>query len=247
MANATAAMIVIGDEILSGRTQDKNIAHIATELGLIGIDFSEARVIPDVHERIVSTVNQLRARYDHVFTSGGIGPTHDDITTDAVAAAFGVRVVVDRTALDIITERTKKHGLEINDARLRMARVPAGASLIMNSVSGAPGYRIGNVNVMAGVPAIFRDMLAARIAELPAGKLSTSITIDIQLPEGSIARGLNIIAGKNSTVAIGSYPYYNRKTYGAHVVVRGTDRDAVHAAASAIESEFEGASYRIDE
>jgi len=246
MANATAAMIVIGDEILSGRTQDRNITHIATQLGTIGVDFCEARIIPDVHDEIVATVNQIRQRYDHVFTSGGIGPTHDDITTDAVAAAFGVEVVVDATALDIITRRTARHGLDMNDARRRMARIPAGAALIMNTVSGAPGYRIGNVNVMAGVPAIFRDMLAARLAELPVGQQASSVTIDIRLPEGSIAKGLNAIATRYPAIAIGSYPYYNKETFGTHAVVRGLDHKAVHAAAADIEATFADEARRID-
>ena len=148
-------MIVIGDEILSGRTQDVNISHIASELGKAGVNFCEARIVPDQSDVIVETVNELRDRYDHVFTSGGIGPTHDDITTDAIASAFGVEVVFDPVAKDLIAKQTAKYGLDLNDARMRMARVPEGATLIMNSVSGAPGYTIGNVNVMAGVPAIF--------------------------------------------------------------------------------------------
>ncbi len=246
MANATAAMIVIGDEILSGRTQDRNIAHIATELGKIGIDFREARIVPDVHEEIVATINQLRQRHDHVFTSGGIGPTHDDITTDAVAAAFEVEVVVDATALEIITQRTARHGLAMNEARRRMARVPVGATLIMNTVSGAPGYRIGNVNVMAGVPAIFRDMLGARLAELPAGQQTTSVTVDIRLPEGSIAQDLDAIASRYPAIAIGSYPYYNKETFGTHAVVRGLDQQTVHAAAAEIEGAFSAEANRID-
>ena len=238
-------MIVIGDEILSGRTQDVNISHIARELGKAGVNFCEARIVPDHPDVIVETVNELRDMYDHVFTSGGIGPTHDDITTDAIASAFGVEVVFDPVAKALIAKQTAKYGLDLNDARMRMARVPEGATLIMNSVSGAPGYTIGNVNVMAGVPAIFRDMLETRLSELPTGKQNSSVTIDIGLPEGTIATKLARIAGIYPSVSIGSYPYYNTKGFGSQVVVRGLDLREVESASTDIEKAFGNNANRI--
>src|SRR5947208_15279885 len=166
--SVTAAVIVIGDEILSGRTKDKNTGYIADYLVNIGIDLREVRVVPDVEEEIVAAVNALRVRYDHVLTTGGIGPTHDDITADAIAKAFGVPIDLDPRAVAILAERYGK--ADLNEARMRMARVPAGAELIANPISKAPGFSIGNVHVMAGVPAIMQAMLDALAPRLPTGE-----------------------------------------------------------------------------
>ena len=241
MTNCTSAMLVIGDEILSGRTQDKNITYIASMLCEHGIDFCEARVIPDIHDVIVGSVNQLRITYDHVFTSGGIGPTHDDITTDAVAAAFGVEVIEHPEALELIAHQTKKQGLTLNSARRRMARIPLGAKLIRNKISAAPGFSIDNVHVMAGVPSIFREMVNVLLIELPTGSPTYTVTLDIQKPEGSIANKLGKIASKFTSVSIGSYPYYNSGAFGSHVVVRGKVNTDVTSASEAIRTVFKQA------
>ena len=169
MANPTAAMLVIGDEILSGRTRDANLNHLAVRLAEHGIDLEEARFVRDVHRRIAEAVNELRSSWDHVFTTGGIGPTHDDITADAVAAAFGVPIRVREDARSILEEHCRQLGLELNDGRLRMARIPGNARLIVNSVSAAPGFSLGNVHVMAGVPKIFRAMLEETLKTIPGG------------------------------------------------------------------------------
>src|SRR5882757_6326397 len=173
----TAAAVVIGDEILSGRTQDTNTNYIATVLGTIGIDLREARVVPDVEDDIIAAINTLRARYTYVFTTGGIGPTHDDITADAVAKAFGVALPINPEAREMLESRWRQTGTEVNAARLRMARIPEGGSLIVNSVSAAPGFRIGNVHVMAGVPIIMKSMLEAIAPTLKGGKKVISMSV----------------------------------------------------------------------
>jgi molybdenum cofactor synthesis domain-containing protein len=184
----TAALLVIGDEILSGRTKDQNIGTIAERCTALGIDLREVRVVPDVEAEIVAAVNALRARYDHVFTTGGIGPTHDDITADAIAKAFGVPIGVDPRAVALLRERIAER--DLNQARLRMARIPAGAELIQNSVSKAPGFSIGNVHVMAGVPAIMRAMFEALAPGLAKGAPMLSRSIEAGLKEGDIATPL---------------------------------------------------------
>jgi molybdenum cofactor synthesis domain-containing protein len=229
----TAAVLVIGDEILSGRTQDTNTAYIARFLGALGIDLREARVVPDVQDEIVVAVNALRAKFDYVFTTGGIGPTHDDITADAVAAAFGVGIDYHPEALAMLGARYRPG--EFNEMRKRMARIPLTATLVKNSVSTAPGFQIENVFVMAGVPMIMRAMLEDIAPRLRRGVLVVVETIQTRLPEGRIAAGLARIQMDNPDLAVGSYPFYREDGNGVQLVVRGRDRTAVEAAAAAIE------------
>lgn len=230
----TAAVLVIGDEILSGRTQDTNLGYIAKVLGALGIDMCEGRFVPDVEDEIVAALNALRARYTYVFTTGGIGPTHDDITADAVAKAFGVGIGYHPEALAMLGARYKPG--EFNDMRKRMARVPDGASLIKNSVSTAPGFQIGNVFVMAGVPMIARAMMEDVAPRLRRGTVVVSATISAAIAEGRIADPLARIQEQHKTVAIGSYPFYAPEGSGVQLVVRGRDGAAVEAAARAIEA-----------
>lgn len=230
MPNPTAAMLVIGDEILSGRTRDANMYHLAGQLTQRGIDLLEVRVVSDRHEQIVAAVNDLRAGYDHVFTSGGIGPTHDDITADAVAAAFGVGLEVREDARAILAAHYERTGLELNDARLRMARIPDGATLIDNPVSSAPGFTLGNVHVMAGVPAVFQAMVAAVLPALAGGAALYSQSLTIQRGEGEIAADLGELARAHPELSIGCYPFQRDGVFGANVVIRGADRAAVDAA-----------------
>jgi molybdenum cofactor synthesis domain-containing protein len=236
MPNPTAAMITIGDEILSGRTRDANLPHLAAALADRGIGLREARVVPDVAEEIVAAVNALRARYDHVFTSGGIGPTHDDITADAVAAAFGVRIGVREDARAILASHYANPEVELNEARLRMARIPDGATLIENPVSKAPGFSLNNVHVMAGVPAIFQAMVAGLLPRLVGGRPLLSETVRIDRPEGEIAGPLRLIAEAHPAVAIGSYPFSAGGRFGANVVARSEDPAALAAAAAALQA-----------
>jgi molybdenum cofactor synthesis domain-containing protein len=230
----TAAVLVIGDEILSGRTLDTNTNYIARFLAAQGIDLKEARVVADDQDRIVAALNALRAAYDFVFTTGGIGPTHDDITADAVAAAFGVGIDYHPDAYALLEARYGPG--EFNDMRKRMARIPLGATLVNNSVSAAPGFHIGNVFVLAGVPMIMRAMLEAIAPSLPQGARVHSITIAAPVGEGSIAPGLAAIQKAHPEVAIGSYPQYSENGYGVQLVARGRDTAAVEAAAAAIEA-----------
>jgi molybdenum cofactor synthesis domain-containing protein len=232
----TAAVLVIGDEILSGRTQDTNTNHIARFLTALGIDLKEVRVVGDEQGEIVAALNALRARHDFVFTTGGIGPTHDDITADAVAAAFGVGISLHPDAYALLEKRYPPG--EFNAMRQRMARIPHGAALIANSVSGAPGFHIGNVYVMAGVPMVMRAMLEAIEPQLPRGAVVHSVTLEAAIPEGAIAPGLAALAKEHKDVAIGSYPFYREGTaqpFGAQLVVRGRDAQAVALAAQALE------------
>ncbi|GGF62150.1 molybdenum cofactor biosynthesis protein [Azorhizobium oxalatiphilum] len=228
----TSALLVIGDEILSGRTKDKNIGHIAERLTEIGADLREVRVVPDVEEDIVDALNALRRRYTYVFTTGGIGPTHDDITADAVAKAFGVSIDVDPRAkamlLQFIAEK------DLNEARLRMARIPAGADLIANSVSKAPGFRIGNVIVMAGVPAIMHAMLEVVLPTLDTGPRMLSETVLANAKEGDIAAPLKAIAERFPGVSIGSYPFTSDTGPNTNLVVRSRDPHALAAAREAV-------------
>lgn len=229
MSNPTAAMLVIGDEILSGRTRDTNMHFLAQELAKAGIDLKEARMVSDNADSIVSAVSALKA-YDHVFTSGGIGPTHDDITADAIAAAFGVHIGVRDDARAILAKRYATMGTELNEARLRMARIPEGADLIENPVSGAPGFSIGNVHVMAGVPAVFQAMVASVLPKLAGGDPLISQSLRIDRGEGDIAGPLTELAKAFPDLSIGSYPFIQNGAYGSNIVIRGSDGAQVSAA-----------------
>jgi molybdenum cofactor synthesis domain-containing protein len=233
----TAAVLVIGDEILSGRTQDTNTNTIARFLAALGVDLKEVRVVGDVEAEIVTALRSLSDRYDFVFATGGIGPTHDDITADAVAKAFRVGIGYHPDAYALLEARYPPG--EFNEMRKRMARIPHGASLVANSVSGAPGFHIGNVYVMAGVPMVMRAMLEAIAPELPRDVAVTSITVEAQIPEGTIAPGLARLQKSHPGVAIGSYPFYREgaaQPFGAQLVIRGRDTHAVARAAAALES-----------
>jgi molybdenum cofactor synthesis domain-containing protein len=227
-------MLVIGDEILSGRTQDTNLNYLARFLGALGIDLKEGRIVPDGEAEIVAAVNALRTTYDYLFTTGGIGPTHDDITADAIAKAFGLPIGYHPEAMAILGPRYKPG--EFNEMRRRMARVPEGGILIRNSVSAAPGFQIGNVFVMAGVPMIMRAMLEDVAPRLKRGTPLHTCTITARVPEGRIAAALARIQGENKAVAIGSYPFYREDGSGTQLIVRGRDSGAVSAAAEAIEA-----------
>ena len=233
----TAALLVIGDEILSGRTKDKNIGYIAEYLTNIGIDLKEVRVVSDDEKEIVDALNALRHRYTYVFTTGGIGPTHDDITADSVAKAFGVSIDVDPRARKIMEERFAARGVEMNEARLRMARIPAGADLVENKQSGAPGFKIGNVIVMAGVPSIMQAMLDAATPMLKTGVKMLSETIKGDVREGDIGTELGEIAKAHPNVSIGSYPFFDDKRGpNTNVVVRSRDPQKLAAAKAAVEA-----------
>lgn len=234
MMQPSATLIIIGDEILSGRTQDKNINTLAKFLYERGINLSEVRVIGDSHERIVATVKTLSSDYDLVFTSGGIGPTHDDITTEAVAVAFGVKAIRHPEADALLINHYADTGLDYNSARQKMADIPEGAELIYNPVSAAPGYRIGNVHVMAGVPKIFDAMLMQMESMLPSGIDRHRVSVQTALGEGTLAEGLGIIEEKFEGISIGSYPWFKPGQYGTAVVVSALDRDHVDKAAADI-------------
>ena len=229
MPNPTAAMLVIGDEILSGRTRDSNMHHLAQQLTAHGIDLCEARVVADTHQGIIAAVQALSASYDHVFTSGGIGPTHDDITAEAVAAAFDTPISIRDDARALLQAHYDRSGQELNEARLRMARIPDGAALIDNPVSTAPGFTLRNVHVMAGVPSVFEAMVASVLPTLTGGAPLLSQTIRIDLGEGEIAGPLTELAEANPEVSIGSYPYIRNGVYGSNIVVRGTDGPQIDA------------------
>ena len=238
MPNPTAAMLVIGDEILSGRTKDANLSHLAGVFCAAGIDLKEARVVSDDPDAITNAVTDLSSGYDIVVTSGGIGPTHDDITADCIAAAFGVGIDVRDDARAILAARYEAMGTDLNEARLRMARIPDTADLIPNVVSGAPGFRLKNVYVMAGVPSVFRAMLAHVLPDLGGGTPTISHSIRVDLPEGEIAGPLGEIAKDHAALSIGSYPFFEDNAYGANIVVRGHDADAITAAANAVRAAF---------
>lgn len=228
LANPIACLLVIGNEVLSGRTQDLNIKFIATGLGAIGIPLREVRIIPDVRDTIVSVVNECRARFDHVFTTGGIGPTHDDITSECVAAAFGVPWEPHPEAWARM-ERHYEPG-QFNAARQRMATMPRGATLIDNAVSIAPGFTIGNVHVMAGVPRIMQAMFTTLAATLPGGTPVQSRAVHAAgLLEGSIAAGLGAVQDRYPALDLGSYPYYRAAGNGVALVAKGTDAAALDA------------------
>jgi molybdenum cofactor synthesis domain-containing protein len=223
----TAAVLIIGDEILSGRTQDTNLNFIAKYLGTYGVDLAEARVVPDIEDEIVTALNQLRQRYDYVITTGGIGPTHDDITADCVAKAFGVSLYEHP---DIIAMMTARWAGELNAARRRMARVPEGGSLVKNPVQGPPGFQIGNVFVLAGVPQIMRGMMEDVGPRLRTGKVVIARTVRVTgTGEGVIAAPLEIVAKAHPDLSLGSYPFYGESGYGSNLVIRGRDEDEVGA------------------
>jgi molybdenum cofactor synthesis domain-containing protein len=222
-AIVTAALLVIGDEILSGRTKDKNIGHIADHLTAIGIQLKEVRIVPDVEHEIVGAVNTLRTKYTYLFTTGGIGPTHDDITADAVAKAFGVGIDVDERALTPMKAYYAQRGVELTPARLRMARLPFGSELVENSVSIAPGFKLDNVIVMAGVPNIMHVMLEAATKFLKTGKKMLSVGIDLHRPEGEIAAMFEEHQKRYPDVPMGSYPFVRDGKPGTQLVLRSTD------------------------
>src|SRR5215475_12634900 len=225
----TAAVLIIGNEILSGRTKDVNLGFLAEELTKLGIRLREARVIADVEAEIIAAVNECRARYDYVFTTGGIGPTHDDITSASVARAFGHALILDPRARALLERHYPPGGL--NEARLRMAHVPEGAELIENPVSSAPGFRMDNVFVMAGVPAVMRAMFDGLKGSLAGGRPVLSQTVGAFLGEGVVAAGLGALQDRYPLLEIGSYPFYRQGRYGASFVLRGTDRGRIAAAA----------------
>lgn len=234
----TAALMVIGDEILSGRTKDKNIGYIADYLTNIGIQLREVRVVPDEEQEIVDALNALRNRYSYVFTTGGIGPTHDDITADSVAKAFGVGIDVDERALAPMKAYFERRGVELTPARLRMARIPFGAELVENSVSIAPGFMLGNVIVMAGIPAIMHVMLDAATKYLKTGKKMLSSAIDLHRPEGEIAGMFEALQKRYPDVPMGSYPFMRDGRPGTQLVLRCTDAERLASADAELRAEL---------
>jgi molybdenum cofactor synthesis domain-containing protein len=227
VTNPTAAFLVIGDEILSGRTREANIQVLATALGAVGIDLTEVRVVADDRDAIVDAVNALRARYDSVFTSGGIGPTHDDITADSMAAAFGVGIDVRDDARQMLERLVARRGLEMTDGILRMARIPDGATLIGNRLSGAPGFSMGNVHVMAGVPGIFAAMVEELVPTLPGGRPTVSGSLVVERGEAYFAAALSRFAAEHEDLTIGSYPRSEDGRFVVEIVVRGLDKARV--------------------
>src|SRR6478672_7026559 len=239
----TAALLVIGDEILSGRTQDKNVGQVALWLNDHGIRLSEVRIVPDDIRRIADTVNELRAAHDYVFTTGGIGPTHDDITVDAMAAAFGVEVVVHPGARKILEDYYRDRPGGLTDARLRMARVPDGAELIPNPTSGAPGVKMGNVFIMAGVPHIAASMLEALTGKLEGGRPMVSVTVGARAAESEVADLLRETEARHPGVAIGSYPFVKDGRYGANFVIRSEDGELARRCGEALAEGLREAGY----
>lgn len=242
----TAALVIIGDEILSGRTQDKNIAQIAAWLNVQGIRLAEVRVVADVMENIVEAVNILRSRNDYLFTTGGIGPTHDDITVDAIAAALEVDVVVHPEARAILEQYYETRG-GLNEGRLRMARAPLGSDLIPNIKSGAPGIKVENIFIMAGVPHITAGMLDALTGTLEGGAQLLSRQIGAWAPESEVAALLRETEKAHEDCAIGSYPFFREGTVGANFVVRSTEQDALDACTEDLITGLEALAYKVTE
>jgi len=238
MPNPSAAMLVIGDEILSGRTRDANMHYLAGALTTMGIDLKEVRVVSDDAPAITQATKILSASFNHVFTSGGIGPTHDDITADCIAAAFDRPIDVRADARKLLAEMYAQTGRELNEARLRMARIPDGATLIDNPVSTAPGFTIENVHVMAGVPAVFKAMVATVLPQLTGGQPLISQSIRLMQGEGDIAGPLGELAAANPDLSIGSYPFQQDGIYGANIVIRGTNVADVNAATRKLKGMF---------
>lgn len=228
----TAAVLMIGDEVLSGRTKDKNLGFIAEFLGEIDVHVKEARVVPDEQPRIVEAVNALRPQYDYVFTTGGIGPTHDDITADAIAAAFNVSIDYNDEAVAILRQRYDDK--DLNEARMRMARIPDGAILIENPVSHAPGFQIENVFVMAGVPKIMQAMMGCLAKNLKGGAKMMSRSVRCDIGEGWIAAKLEVLQSEFPTVSLGSYPFFEKGSVGTNLVARSTDEAALMRAEAAL-------------
>ncbi|MDW3223263.1 MAG: molybdopterin-binding protein [Paracoccaceae bacterium] len=239
MPNPTAAMLVIGDEILSGRTRDANMYHLAGKLTEAGIDLREVRVVSDDRFAIIQAVKALSSDNDHVFTSGGIGPTHDDITADCIAEAFDKHIDVREDARRILQAHYAQTGMELNQARLRMARIPDDAQLIENPVSRAPGFTLGNVHVMAGVPSVFQAMVESLLPTLTGGAPLVSETLRIERGEGDIAGPLGVLAAEYPTLSMGSYPFQLKSgQYGSNVVIRGSDATLVHVALERLSALF---------
>lgn len=238
MANPTAAMLVIGDEILSGRTRDSNMHFLAGELTRHGIRLMEARLVADDPAAIIAAVNALRTAHDNLFTSGGIGPTHDDITADAIAAAFGVGISHRADAMALLQAHYDRAGLEFNDARKRMARIPDGATLIDNPVSTAPGFTLGNVHVMAGVPKIFEAMVASVMPQLTGGDPLLSQSLRVERGEGEIAAEFGALAAAFPDLSMGSYPFIQNGAHGTNLVIRGTDAGRIDAAMTQLAALF---------
>ena len=239
MPNPSAAMLVIGDEILSGRTRDANMHYLAGQLTERGIDLKEVRVVSDDPDAIVAATKALSQGYAHVFTSGGIGPTHDDITADCIAAAFGAAIDVRKDARALLQAHYDRSGQELNTARLRMARIPDGATLIDNPVSTAPGFSLGNVHVMAGVPSVFQAMVASILPTLTGGAPLLSRTLRVIKGEGDIAGPLGDFAAEYSALSVGSYPFQKDGIYGANIVVRGADAQQLDDAMAALSAIFD--------
>ena len=236
----TAAVLLIGDEILSGRTKDKNIGHLADVMTAVGIDLKEVRIVADEEDAIVEALNALRGRYDYVFTTGGIGPTHDDITADAIAKAFGVPCEYDAKAYAMLEASYAARGIEYTEARKRMARMPRGADHIDNPVSIAPGFRVGNVHVMAGVPSIFQAMLDNVVPTLKAGTKMLSATVHCPFGEGLIGGPLGDIQKAHPDTIIGSYPKYGDGKFWTELVVRARSQEALDAARADVEAMVAG-------
>ena len=239
----TAALIVIGDEILSGRTQDKNIAQVALWLNEQGIRLAEVRVVPDDMGRIGETVNALRAAHDYVITTGGIGPTHDDITVDAIAAAFGVPVLVNPQARAMLEDYYRDRPFNLTESRLRMARTPEGAELIANPSSGAPGVKMDNVYILAGVPHIAASMLEALTGKLEGGRPIVSVTVGARAPESDVADLLRETEAAHPGVAIGSYPFFKDGGYGSNFVIRSEDGDLARETGSDLSARLRDAGF----
>lgn len=239
----TAALVVIGDEILSGRTQDRNVAQVALWLNEQGIRLAEVRVVPDEIGRIAEAVNALRTRHDYLFTTGGIGPTHDDITVDAMAVAFGVSVVVHPEARKILEDYYRNRPGGLTEARLRMARVPEGAELLRNPNSGAPGVRMGNVYILAGVPHIAASMLEALTGHLEGGRPVVSVTVGARAPESDVADLLRETEAANPGVAIGSYPFFRDGGFGSNFVIRSEDGELARRTGEALAARLREAGY----
>ena len=239
MINPTAAMLVIGDEILSGRTRDANMHYLAGELTRIGAELCEVRVVRDEADAITDAVRALSAAYHVVFTSGGIGPTHDDITADAVARAFDRAIDVRADARAVLAAHYEPRGHELNAARLRMARIPEGATLIDNPVSAAPGFTIGNVHVMAGVPSIFEAMVASVVPTLNGGAPLMSQSLEVRRGEGDIAGPLADLAARYPDLSLGSYPFQRDGRFGAQVVIRGAEGARIDAAMAELAEMFQ--------
>ena len=237
--NPTAAMLAIGDELLSGRTKDKNIAHLAETLTLAGIDLKEVRIVGDEQSAIVKAVNALRTRYTYVFTSGGIGGTHDDITADSISAAFSLQCIQNQTAMELLVAHYKRRGVEFTESRKRMARTPESAELIENPVSVAPGFKVENVHVMAGVPQIFEAMLDKIMPTLKGGQPVISETIHCPYGEGDIGEPLAAIQKAHPDVSIGSYPRFSSDGFYTQLVVRGREEGGIAAATADIHQMLE--------